>query len=237
MIIRLTILFFIISPLLAWSQEDQPDNQESSGISEFKAVGGEKTLELQFEPFGSNPIGLNGIRARWFSSRRSAFRLNLFVGISSDTDITQQEDTDLDLRELRDKDFTFSINIRPGFEKHLKGTERLSPYFGFEADLAYQTSTVKIENQNGAEVKYTKSINDNGFVRVGANAIAGLDYYITKKLYLGTEFGFGASVTKLNAVKIKSNVTGFIEPEPIKRGSSFDLGPNVNAQIRLGYAF
>ncbi|HNP18829.1 MAG TPA: BT1926 family outer membrane beta-barrel protein [Fulvivirga sp.] len=230
----LVLLFF--APLFVWSQDnDVTVNKET--VSDYKANGGEKTLELQFEPFGNNPIGLNGIRARWFSTSSSAFRLNLFLGINTDSQITQQEDTDNNLKELRDKFFTFSINVRPGFEKHLKGTERLSPYFGVEGDLAYQTSSSRSENQNGTDVNYFKTINDNGFFRIGANAIAGLDYYITKKLYLGTEFGFGLSFTKLLAIKVKSDATGFTEPEPAKRGSSFDLGPNVNAQIRLGYAF
>lgn len=228
---KLLLLCFVSLPGVLWSQDTE-------GIqSDYKPVGGEKTLELQFEPFGDNPISINGIRARWFKSEQKAFRLNAFIGISSDSEITQQENSDFNLRELRDKDFSFTINLRPGFEKHLKGTGRLSPYFGMEGDLAYRTSSEKSESQVGNDVKFTKTVNGSGFFRIGANAIAGFDFYVIKKLYLGTEFGFGASLTKLLSVKVKSDVDGFIEPEPTKRGSSFDFGPNVNAQIRLGYAF
>lgn len=206
-------------------------------ISEFKLNAGEKTLEVQFAPFGNNPISVNGIRGRWFRTPDKAFRLNAFVSVNTDTQITQQEDSDLNLEELQNKSFLFTISIQPGYEMHLKGTDRLSPYFGWEADFAYRTSSNTTEFQSGSEVNYSKLINTNGFFRVGINAIAGLDYYVAKKLYLGTEFGFGAGLTRLLAVKVKSDLEGFEEPEPDKRGSSLNLGPNVNAQIRLGYAF
>ncbi|MEQ8926623.1 MAG: hypothetical protein RLO81_12460 [Fulvivirga sp.] len=228
---KILLFAILLAPFEIFSQDDIQPNES------FKAVSGEKTLELQFVPFGDNPIDINGIRARWFKENGKVFRLNLFLGIQSDTNITQQEDSDLDLEELRDKDFSLTIGVKPGMEKHLKGTERLSPYFGWEGDLTYRTTSFKSEAQNGTDVNYTKFINQDGFIRLGFNAIAGLDVYITKKLYLGTEFGLGASWTKLLNTKVKSDLDGFEEPEPEKRGSSLDFGPNVNAQIRLGYAF
>ena len=132
-----------------------------------------------------------------------------------------------------------AISLRPGFERHLVVSDRLSPYFGVEFELAYQTLTEKDESQDGTTVNYIKFINNGqaGFVRLGANALAGIDYYVAKKLYLGTEFGFGFSYTGFLASKVKSDASGFDEPDPLKQGSAFDLGPNVVAQIRLGYAF
>ncbi|MCB0497795.1 MAG: hypothetical protein KDC79_16760 [Cyclobacteriaceae bacterium] len=239
-----TLLLFSAAFMLttySWGQNVQQTGKDLSpqnnviSSNEYKPESGENTLELQFTPFGNTPVSINGIRARWFTSRNTAFRLNLFVGANSDTQITQQADNGLE--ELKDKSLTYAINVRPGFEKHLKGTNRLSPYFGFEGDIAYQSSIYKSESQNGTDVNYIKTINDNGFFRLGANAIAGVDFYLSKKFYLGTELGFGVSFTKLLSVKVKSDLPGFTEPEPTKRGSSLDIGPNVNAQIRLGYVF
>lgn len=206
-------------------------------VSEYKSASGDKTLELQFSPFGDNPIDINGIRMRWFKSNNNAFRLNAFLSVSNDTEITQQEDSNNNLKELRDKAFAFTISLRPGMERHFKGTDRLSPYYGWESELTYRTTSFKVESQFANDVKYTKTINQEGYLRLGANLIAGFDYYVAKKLYLGAELGFGASWTKLLSVKTKSDIDGFTEPDPAKRGSSFDVGPNVNAQIRLGYAF
>jgi len=209
--------------------------QDSLG-NEIKVSSGEKTLELQLSPFGDSPINLNGIRGRWFSSDTKAFRLNFFLGYDSDTRITQQED-DFGLKELKDRTSVFTLSVRPGFENHILVSKRLSPYFGMEFDITYQTSGFRSELQLGSDVNYVKTINNNGFVRIGANAIAGMDYYIAKKLYVGTELGFGFNYTEFLAVKVKSNQIGFDEPDPVKQGSSLDIGPNVVAQIRLGYAF
>ena len=234
----MTKFFFIIFLLCSFASVAQDTIQfRDYRPLEYKADAGETTFEVQFEPFGSNPISLNGIRARWFSTPQKAFRLNVFVGLDSDTEISQQGSTNGNLKELKNKSSVYSFNLRPGFERHLKGTDRLSPYFGMEFDLGYQHSIYKSEFQNGREINYTKLVNDNGFVRIGANLVAGFDYYVAKKLYMGTEFGFGASYTKMLAIELKSDRSGFVAPDPEKRGGSFDLGPNVNAQIRLGYAF
>jgi len=227
---QIIFLAIVFCYFFTFSQDDQDS---------FKASDGEKTLEVQFVPFGNNPININGIRARWFSSDTRALRLNVFVGLDSDTDIIQQEDSGAGLEELKSVTTEFAVSIRPGFENHIHVSDKLSPYFGAEVELAYQSFSDKVEQQNGSTVNYINTTNDfrSGFVRLGANAIAGLDYYVAKKLYLGTEFGFGFSYTGFLSVKVKSDISGFTEPDPEKQGSAFDLGPNVVAQIRLGYAF
>lgn len=212
---------------------------QNESEAQYKAVPGEKTLELQFVPFGSTPVSINGIRYRKFSSEAKAFRLNAFLGIDTDTDIIQQEIDDIDQPELKFVSSEIALSIRPGFENHIAVSERLSPYFGMEFEFALQRFSAKEELEDAGTVVYLKQLNSSrsGFIRLGANAIAGLDYYVAKKLYLGTEFGFGLSYTGYLAAKVKSDITGFTEPDPVRQGSSFDLGPNVIAQIRLGYAF
>ncbi len=238
----MTRSFLILSILLfsaAAIAQNETNSTDGLSVNEHKPAAGEKSLEVQFEPFGDNPISINGIRARFFNSPRKAFRLNVFAGYNSDTDITQQENSEFDLLELKDRNSTFSLNFRPGYEWHLKGTKRLSPYFGTELDLAYQTTRRRTETQNNDDVNFTLTKNggSSGFFRVGVNAIAGFDFYVAKKLYLGTEMGFGASLSNFLDRKVESDVTGFTEPDPEKQGSSFDLGPNVNVDIRLGYVF
>lgn len=231
---KFILIVFMVLPIIVWGQTSQSNEENAYN---YKPNAGEKTLEVQFTPFGNTPININGIRARWFTSQNTAFRLNIFVGYNTQSQITQQQNDNQNLLELKDKTTVYGIDVRPGFEKHLKGTNRLSPYFGFEGDIAYQSSIVKSETQSGTTVNYYKTINDNGFFRLGANAIAGVDFYLSSKFFLGTELGFGASYTKLLSIKVKSDVSGFTEPDPIKGGGSFSIGPNVNAQIRLGYVF
>ena len=209
--------------------------QDSDGF--FKPEAGNSNLEFQLTPFGNSPIGIYGIRGRKFKTDNTATRLNLFLSYSSDSDITQQEDPDNDIPELRDTDIVFAINLRPGFEKHLPGTKRLSPYFGGEFDLALQTSTFKSEFESGTDIEVDKEKNVLGFFRVGVNAIAGFDFYVAERLYLGAEMGFGVSWRKDMSITYKSSAPGFVEPEPIKRGGAIDVGPNVVSAIRIGYIF
>lgn len=231
------LLLVALTPLISLAQDVSDDA--------FKPVGGEKTIELQLAPLGNSPVTINGIRVRKFTSENKAKRLNIFIGLDSDTFITQQENSDFDQEELKASTTEFTISVRPGFEKHVNVSKKLSPYFGMEFDLTYRIYTEKREIENGSSVDYIKLINGtdiiganrSGFIRLGANAIAGMDYYIAKKLYLGTELGFGFSYTRFSDFKVKSDQSGFVEPDPEKQGRSFDVGPNVIAQIRFGYAF
>lgn len=229
---KLTLIFLITAVTSICVAQDVEN-------STFKPLDGDKTLELQLAPLSNNPLGITGIRGRLFMSDQTAFRLNTFVGYTNETIITQQKNDDTlpQLVELKDSDRLLTINIRPGFEKHLSGTDRLSPYFGGEVDLAYQRSVFVSEEQSADDIVTNTFINDNGFIRAGLNGIAGFDFYVAKHFYMGAELGFGLSYTKPLAPQFKSDLDGFEEPEPNKTGSSITFGPIVNTQIRIGYAF
>ncbi|MBL3657631.1 hypothetical protein [Fulvivirga sediminis] len=228
-------IFLMLLSVSVWAQD--ASTEEGKDTIQFRPIAGEKTLELQFAPFGDDPISINGIKMRWFKSERKAFRLTANLGFVTSKDITQQEDDDLGLKELASRNSNLDISLKPGFEKHLKGTEKLSPYFGGEVDLMYRRTKMKGEFQEGESVYYNEIINEGGFFRVGLNAIAGFDFYVAKKLYLGAEVGYGVSFRKDLSVKLKSNYEDFEEPEPAKDGFSFAAGAFTEAQIRLGYTF
>ena len=58
------------------------------------------------------------------------------------TNITQQEDSDNDRLELKDKNSNFAIMLKPGFEKHFSDLKKLSPYVGIQGLVGYETSWV-----------------------------------------------------------------------------------------------
>lgn len=223
----------------------------------FKQAAGDKALEVNFAPLGGNPIGISGIQFKSYSSETSAFRMNIFIGKSSDSKIlTQLIDTASDVKfhqlETKEKNSSLEIGLRPGIEKHFAGTDRLSPYVGAELDFAKKFSTKKEESQyngkNGdAPAVYEKTTKGkDGFLRVGANLVFGFDYFFAKKLYLGAEFGFGASYNKKSTIKVTdkkaeqiasdNNIT-YKEILDEKQGGSFNVGPNVNSAIRIGFLF
>lgn len=188
---------------------------------DIKGVAGDWSAEVNLAPWGSNPIRISGIRLRKFKES-SAIRLIVFTS---------------HLTEKPVEDFTRSyteISLKPGIEKHFAGTDRLSPYIGGEVEIAFKTSraeftggTSSFELQGGWDEFGT----EQGYFRLGANFIIGCDYYFAKSLYLGTEFGFGFS--HLKSSDLKSDALA----ETIEGGTTFQVGPNANSSIRLGFLF
>ena len=202
-----------------------------------KFESGDKNVEVQFAPLGGAPISISGIRLRSFTSETSALRLNVNLSLANEK---SPNGTTTDGSVIYDKESTFNINIRPGIEKHLAGTDRLSPYFGGELDIAFQSHSEKNEYENPGEVDKVETLTttgQNGFLRFGVNAVAGFDWYFADKLYMGAEIGFGIGFKSMSDVKVDNTIDGFTAPDPQEQGSTFNIGPNFNSAIRLGYCF
>jgi len=220
---------------------------------DYKQAAGNKSLELQFTPVGGTPIGLlpignGGISFRYFKTDKMAFRLNANIGISSSKDYIQQGDTvsgPSGKKELTHHKSSVEIGLQPGVLWFFEGTDRLAPYWGAQLDFGMKTSTDKTESQYwvySEKKNETRSLtlsNQDGFIRVGAGLVAGLDYYFAKKIYCGAEMGFGFGLTKQSKVKQGSSdeVLNKTLPTDIKQGSMFAFGPTYNAKIRLGFLF
>lgn len=200
----------------------------------LKQEGGEHNIEVQFAPLGGSPISIGGIKYRHFTSATMAWRADVFIGYSSSTDITQQENDDLDLLELRDMSSEFNISLSPGIEMHLEGTRRLSPYYGGVLNIGYSSEKEDSEMQVDDDVE-TQTTTDGSFT-LGLNAVFGFDYYIARNIYLGSELGFGLAYTSELPTRVETTVSGVDDVENAN-GGSFDLGPNVVGQIRLGVLF
>jgi hypothetical protein len=216
--------------------------------STLRPAGGEKNLELMLSPLGGSPISMAGIKYRHFSSANKAMRLGVFVGFNNKTTITQDANSQTKALELKKKESSITIAVQPGIEKHLAGTERLSPYFGGYLDLNYTTSNKKDEtdlvlNNGNHELGYEQT--KGGTLGAGVNAIAGFDYYVAKSLYVGTELGFGISVTMPG--KKTTETVGLNDDQSGTKTTSgdskkdnvnqFQVGPNVVGQLRLGWLF
>ncbi len=225
--------------------------------SDFKPAAKANNLELNFVPLNGKPIQLTYIRYRKFLSETTAFRLGIGVSFSSkkadsvfNSNITAGSTVSSGYKKTE-----LGWNIRPGFEKHFEGTNRLSPYMGFELDIAGQSS--KEITPTGLDaggttdefvIQTDKNKNKGGFFRLGANVVAGFDCYITKHLYLGTEFGFGFQMVNYSDHKMTTTYPSTYpavvppavdpgNPDPSSQGKEMNIGPNFNSAIRLGYIF
>jgi len=201
---------------------------------EYKPAAGDNTLELQLAPLGAAPFSMGGIRYRRFLDATTALRATVYVGYTNTSEVTTQEGPGQE--ELRTRNSSFEIGLRPGIEKHFEGTSRLSPYFGGELDFAIKTTKEKEEVGGTPGVAVEENIvkNEDGYTRFGLNGIFGADYYIAEKVFLGAELGFGLSYTK-DAKTVTEPAGGSSSTE--KGGGSFTIAPNVLAQFRLGIVF
>jgi len=183
-----------------------------------------KTFEVNFAPLGGNPISINGIKIRKFTSDYSALRLEVFIGSNSEKDVSMQEGamlvpvpgTEGEVANplTYSRSSGFDLSIRPGIEKHFDGTNRLSPYVGGALNIGFSSSS-ETEEYWGANDFTDTAQNPNNFVEweqktkdgslsFGLNALAGMDFYFADNIYLGAEFGFGFNFTSMSPTKYSS---------------------------------
>ncbi len=206
----------------------------------FKQSQGDNSLELAMNPFNSGavfevPFGF-GIRYRKFLSESTAFRLGADISFSNINIITQQADDNVGALELRSKLNSFGLTLRPGFEKHLLSSSRLSPYFGGELILKWDTSKEISQRQAGQNIEErilkNASVMD-GFT-FGIGGLAGVDFYIAKQLYLGLELNYGFTYFSSSDLTI-TDFDGSIDI--YKQGSAFAFAPQAFSSFRIGYLF
>lgn len=211
----LTSVFTLIC-FLAFGQEDDRK----------KPIAGNFSAEVNFNPFSSSPVNINYLRGRYFTSDLSAVRIGFSLGFQNDT-----PDKDLTLN-------TVEFNIRPGYEWHFAGTDRLSPYVGVELDYALKTSKLTNDDEDDTikEIKgaWSTGGSEQGYSRLGANFIIGADFYVAKRLYIGTEFGYGFQKINDADIKVTDNSN---ETDTLKGGSAAQFGTNFNSSLRLGFIF
>lgn len=238
------IVTTLIGVVFAVAVSAQTDNLNENTVStdniRYKQSGGENNLELAMDPFSGSanfklPQGF-GIKYRKFNSESSAFRMGVDISFANYVDITQQQDSNSGQLELKDKLNSIGITLRPGFEKHLLSSTRLSPYFGGELILMWQTSTVISERQAGLVLE--ESISKNGRFRdgftFGFGAIAGVDFYIAKQLYLGFEMNYAFTYYSATDEKF-TNYDGTVDIN--NRGSVLRIAPEAFGSFRVGYLF
>ncbi len=213
--------------------------------TDLKPEKGANNLELNFVPLNGKPIQLTYLRYRKFLSPTTAFRLGIGLSFSSnkaDSVFASGLSANTNINGTYKKT-QMGWNIKPGFEHHYAGTNRLSPYSGLELDIAgastKEQTPLGLDATDAVIIRTDKNQNKGGFFRIGVNLLAGFDCYVTKHLYLGTELGFGFQMVKYSDFKSTTNIlaTGATDPDAVKQGSEMNIGPNFNSSIRLGYIF
>lgn len=201
----------------------------------YKQTGGEGNVEVLFAPLGGNPIGINGIKYRKFTEANRAWRAEAFIGFNTNTDIVGEFDGD----DLKDTQTNFDLELAFGIENHLPGTDRLSPYWGYEGRIGFGTANQSSQSTEGFgddEVLVESSQSDGAF-SIGAFGIAGFDYYFAHNIYIGAELGVGARFVTDFDTTIETTVGNETNTAEFPNGSSISFGPVVQGRLRLGVLF
>jgi len=216
-----TLLSALFVTLFAGASFAQ-DEQSGGG---FKATDGSITLEANVNPLAGTvnlSNSLNQIRTRMFISDDMALRLGFNLGLDNQASLS-------DDGEVETTERVFTLGIQPGIEKHFAGTDRLSPYVGAELGIMLDSRKTTVESTSSVSETEGFAQGGRGSFFFGANAVAGFDFYVARNLYIGYELGFGLGV------RSESDV---VEGSSISAGSSyFQVGPNVQNGIRVGFVF
>lgn len=186
---------------------------------EFKPKAGNLTTEvavqglinnmsfnIQDQAFGNGAM----FKARYFKADNLAYRVLVFANVESET--TKADPDDL-------KENKFGLGLGFGMEKHFAGTERLSPYVGFDGIVGFDSSK---SEQGSNETKGPNSF------RIGVRGVFGADYYVAKKLYLGLEGGLGLFYRSTGETEVNGTTTN-------KGGNSFSFAPSLVGGVRVGF--
>ena len=129
-----------------------------------------------------------------------------------------------------------SWNAQIGGEYHVKGTDRMSPYFMLGINFGSGSSTRTTTDSDGTVYAAgVKTETNGGFSMFGMQLGAGMDYYVAENIYVGLELGisYNSYSYDATATKVNGNAANYT-PEYSKSFLSTAAG---NSAVRLGWRF
>lgn len=219
-----------------------PVNAQDNGVK--RPSKGAVGLEVQFNPFSlsGETFSMDGLNMKFFLTDIDALRFKLGFNYNREKE-----------KEISAIDGNFKFDV--GYERHLPLAKRVDFYMGaqlgiekgfartkgtdaFGKEYLFRGASVKEDiNVTGGDISevFDKVNADNrAYTAFNITAMAGLDVYVYRGLYLGTELGFRIKTASLDNVKFKySGVEATLEDG----GFATNVGFYIDPSIRLGYTF
>ncbi len=239
-----------------------------------KPTAGNMSLETRFNIDFTKPMEFYTpyIKFRYFLHDNLALRIGLGINYSENvqnltsTSVTSQTpppSTPITVETGNRTISGFASGVSFGVERHFKGTEKLSPYFGAEFLLTSTGAGMKdvltgSANTNKMNVTVTGASSDTaswtsksdsystiggGKTSFGLRVLFGADYYFTNSIFIGGEMGWGYMYsTYADQSYSKSTPAGSIQTENgnISLGSTqvnIDMMNHPTGTIRFGVKF
>lgn len=228
-----------------------------------KPAKGSFSTEVQFNPFDQNgeTFKLDGLKFRYFLTDRDAIRLK--VGFNLDHSSYKDEENEEERRNAMLYKYSIGdFNLDAGYERHFKIAKRLSLYVGgsvgftrhfastnFEEASNGLTAVFKGEIKNGAIVpgegnmqldyeNMLPDVNDRAYWGFNAAVFTGLDFYVYKGLYVGTELGIGLHTQKSSQMTYEAKYESIRYHEiTTDKISNTQLKTYIEPVLRLGWTF
>lgn len=248
--------------------------------AQSKPTKGSWSTEVQINPFDQNgeTFTLDGLKVRYFFNEKNAIRLR--VGVKSTSSTYTDEVSDEENERYYDQEFKYKMghfNIDLGYERHFDLWKRLDAYVGGSVGFGKNFASTNIDtysksiSNNGAYItEYTNTgklkngaiVDTNGTSNdifdyaqraswnINAAIFAGLEFYLYKGLYIGTELGFGGESAKTlkmeyDGTKITKTITNgqtqineqTIDEESTDNYHVTNFKTYIEPRLRIGITF
>lgn len=187
-------------------------------------------IEINFTPFSlaDEVFSVDGLKVRYFMSDDVVIRGTIDFSLAPEKTV----DYNADGKEIStSKSNTTTFGLTPGFEYHVAKFGKGSVYVGAEVGFLLSKSSASVNFVENSDANTKVKGGGFGF---GLGAFTGIDFYVTKNLYLGAELG-------LNYISFKNSPTNTtigtvtVEDKDYTKESSF--GFECVPAIRLGWTF
>lgn len=172
-----------------------------NSFAQHKPAKGSFGTEVQFNPFdqNGNTFQLDGLKFRYFVTDNDALRLK--IGFGLDSYKYKADDSKDDYTKAKTGDFKIDL----GYERHFDLAKRLNVYVGGQVGIFKHFASAKAETTNASGKTITETWSnttgrgndeDRAYFGFGVGVFTGLDFYVYKGLYVGTELGLNVESRK-----------------------------------------
>lgn len=235
----------------------------ANSLAQNKPDKGSFGTEVQFNPFDQNgeSFKLDGLKFRYFLTDKDAIRLKLGFNLDHSSYKTEGGEEEHDAASL----YKYSVgdfNLDAGYERHFDLSKRLSLYLGGSIGFTRHFASTKIEEasngltaifkgeiKNGAilledegiEADYENllpAVNDRAFWRLNAAIFTGIDFYVYKGLYVGTELGIGLHTKKMSEMTYDGKHENIkYHEKTADKITNIEIKTYIEPVLRLGWTF
>lgn len=217
------------------------------------------SLEVQFNPFDQDgeTFKLDGLKLRYFITGKDAVRVKLGFGVSHfdlNTDTQYEEDA------LKVKNNTADLLLDLGYERHFNVHKRISLYAGgslgftrhfagtrisffqsYEDEFEGEITNGAISEMSGDEPieNLLNAVTDRAFWGFNTAVFTGIDFYVYKGLYIGTELGIGLQTQTTSQMKYSGKLNGekIYDERTADRTTAVSFKHYIEPTLRLGWTF